>query len=244
MRTINREKPIESQDGAAENPFLSALLNRQPSCYLRNRVIWREGETLGGFFIVTQGWAATYSTILPAGRLIVRTLLPGDVVGLDDLSSGKTKESLFAITDTDMVFVSSHDFANTMKRYPASAGRFLLAVHHDAAASWSSLARQSRYSARSRLAHFLVELMQRLDRSGLVKDDAFDLPMTQEMIAGAIGMTPIHLNRTIRAFVEAGLIRRDGRRFTILSRTEMLKLAPEAPERTADLRWLAANGVP
>jgi CRP-like cAMP-binding protein len=55
------------------------------------------------------------------------------------------------------------------------------------------------------MAHLLLELFQRLDRVGLVADDSFGLPLTQEMMGDALGLSVVHVNRTLRVLREDGL---------------------------------------
>jgi CRP-like cAMP-binding protein len=65
-----------------------------------------------------------------------------------------------------------------------------------------------RRQARERLAHLFCEFSLRLRVAGLGEDNAYELPMTQEQLADATGMTAVHINRTIRALEKDGLIER------------------------------------
>jgi CRP-like cAMP-binding protein len=68
-----------------------------------------------------------------------------------------------------------------------------------------------RRDSRARIAHLLCELAVRLNEEGLAKDYGYDLPMTQEQIADAVGLTPVHVNRTLKALEEDGLVIRTKR---------------------------------
>ncbi len=59
---------------------------------------------------------------------------------------------------------------------------------------------------RSRLAHLLAEMAVRYAQVGMFKDGGYPLPITQEQIADALGLTSVHVNRSVRALREAGLI--------------------------------------
>ena len=68
-----------------------------------------------------------------------------------------------------------------------------------------------RRDSRSRIAHLLCELSLRLDAEGLTQDYGYDLPMTQEQLADAVGLTPVHVNRTLKALEADGLVMRTKR---------------------------------
>ena len=63
-----------------------------------------------------------------------------------------------------------------------------------------------RRDARARIAHLLCELALRLERTGAGRDGSFDLPLTQEQLADATGLTAVHTNRTLQSLRREGLI--------------------------------------
>ena len=71
-----------------------------------------------------------------------------------------------------------------------------------------------RRSALARVAHVLCELAVRLEAQGLADHYGYELPMTQEQLADVIGMTPVHVNRTLKALEADGLIKRNKRRIS------------------------------
>jgi CRP-like cAMP-binding protein len=73
------------------------------------------------------------------------------------------------------------------------------------------IANIGRRDAHTRMAHLLCEFALRLKVAGLGERDSYELPMTQEQLADATGLTPVHVNRTLRALDQEGLISRDKR---------------------------------
>jgi len=71
-----------------------------------------------------------------------------------------------------------------------------------------------RRDARSRLAHFLCEFAIRLDVVGLTPGQGYELPMSQEQLGDALGLTAVHVNRTIKSLEADGLITRNRRRIS------------------------------
>ena len=75
------------------------------------------------------------------------------------------------------------------------------------------IANVGRRDARTRMAHLLCEFSLRLKVAGLGTDDQYELPMTQEQLADATGLTSVHVNRTLKALERDGLIQRSNPRF-------------------------------
>ncbi|HEY6048315.1 MAG TPA: Crp/Fnr family transcriptional regulator [Sphingomicrobium sp.] len=73
-----------------------------------------------------------------------------------------------------------------------------------------------RRDSRSRIAHLLCELAVRMESVGGGFDGRFDFPITQEQLADATGLTPVHTNRTLQALRKDGLIQLSARSLTVL----------------------------
>jgi CRP-like cAMP-binding protein len=82
-----------------------------------------------------------------------------------------------------------------------------------------------RRDARGRIAHLLCELADRLEASGVVNGAAYDFPITQEQIADATGLTPVHTNRTLQALRKDGLISLTASRLEIVDWDRLVELA-------------------
>ena len=101
----------------------------------------------------------------------------------------------------------------------------------DAALAREHLTNVGRRSARDRVAHPLLELFYRVRRRGASPgDNALELPLTQEHIADAPGLTMVHVNRTLRALREADLLAMRGRMLRILDPEALAELAGFDPD--------------
>ena len=72
-----------------------------------------------------------------------------------------------------------------------------------------------RRDARSRISHLLCEFARRLEMAGLAEEYGYELPMTQEQLADATGLTPVHVNRVLMGLAREGLIERHKRHIGI-----------------------------
>ncbi len=73
----------------------------------------------------------------------------------------------------------------------------------------------ARRSAKQKLAHFILEVYQRLRQTGPEGGCQMRLPMSQELLADLLGLSPVHVSRTFTALSEDGLVHRDRHRLTI-----------------------------
>jgi CRP-like cAMP-binding protein len=81
-----------------------------------------------------------------------------------------------------------------------------------------------RRDARSRIAHLLCEFARHLEVTGLADEYGYELPMTQEPLADATGLTAVHVKRVLRALEREGLIERT-RRYMKIPEWEALRQA-------------------
>jgi len=85
--------------------------------------------------------------------------------------------------------------------------------------------RLGRMFAHERFAQFVLHLHDRLDRVGLVTGDSFAMPMTQEMLGDALGMSAVHINRTLHVMRREKMLRTTPGRWQILDRERMKTFA-------------------
>lgn len=212
-------------------PGLSDLIGlrtqRFPTRLVRaRREISREGEMPGGIYALRSGWAA-YVRHFPDGRRQIQHLLvPGDLLSLDrrtPFASSILALTPVALIDLDGPRGPSEDLYDAALRRNA-----MLTVHH----LLNATARLGRQSALERFAHLLLELRDRLRAIELGTATRFELPLTQEMLADTLGLTSVHVNRTLQAMRQQKLISLSGR--------EVGLLRPDLLEQLADYQPIPA----
>lgn len=174
----------------------------------------REGERADSLFIVSKGWACRYTTTQEGGRQLPALLVPGDIGNLDSLLFDRLDYGLRTLTRA-MVVVLPRDRALALAaQHPGIARLFtwLALVENAILSKWAlSLGRRS---AKERLAHLLCELSVRLDAED-GDQSSFAFPLTQEQIADALGLTSVHVNRTMQQLRSEGLIAVANRTMTL-----------------------------
>lgn len=179
-----------------------------------------EGVLTDSIDLLTGGWACRYKLTRQGARQITRLVVPGDVCNLDSFMLDKVNFGVRTLTPAIAVSLPRDRAQALAAERPGVARAFtwFTIVENAILGEWAlSLGRQS---ARERLAHFLCEMSTRL--GGARENKAsFELPVTQEQIADVIGLTPIHVNRTVRRLREEGLIVVEERRVTVPDMAEL-----------------------
>jgi CRP-like cAMP-binding protein len=174
---------------------------------------------------MVEGWAARAEILKDGGRQITAILLPGDFCDLHVTILGEMDHDIVALTDARVAYVP-HKAMEELPAMRPELGRALWwATLVDEAVLRSWISNIGRRDAYQRLAHLFCELHARLKLVGLVEGDRFDLPMTQEVLADAQGLTPVHVNRTLQALRGEGLIELSERMLTILDVARLHKAA-------------------
>jgi len=155
-------------------------------------------------FVIVSGWGCE-SRILPDGRRqIFSFLLPGDVVDLNR-TSNVGRRSFMSLTRLEIV-----DAGVLLAAEPsdseALADTLSKAVTRMEDRLFDHMVRIGRLTAKERVLNLLLELYDRLQAVGMVKDETFRLPLTQEVFADALGLSIVHINRTLQQLRRAGRI--------------------------------------
>jgi len=156
--------------------------------------------------VVARGWVARGAMLEDGRRQIVGLSLPGDVILATD--SVDADMAVWALTDAstldatllwDAISESADISPRLLEawRQFRSAERLRLARH---------VIRLGRLSAYERTAHLLLELYERQSRLGAVEPGVLHLPLTQDMLADILGLSAVHMNRTLQQLRRAGLV--------------------------------------
>lgn len=204
----------------------------------------REGDRPHFLNLVLEGWACRYKVLADGRRQIVAFFVPGDLCDLNVYLLRQMDHSIGAITDLTYAEISSDLFDEATEGRP----RLMRAMWWDSLVTaaiqreWTTDIGQR--SALERIAHLFLELFLRLEAVGLVQDESCPMPLTQNELADAMGMTPVHANRTIRDLRASGTIELSGRRLTVLDRSGLAGIAQFDPaylHLQRDGRHLDAN---
>lgn len=209
-------KPLALKLGAfvalseAELSILEGLHKRRRT-FVAGRDLVHQGQTDHAAYILESGWACSYKLLHDGQRQIVDFQIPGDFLGLRSVVLHISDHSIEPVTDIEVTEVHVSDLLEVFSQTPRLATAVLWAASRDEAMVVEHLVGIGRRDAAERMAHFLLELGARLSLVGLGSRTGYACPLTQYLLADALGLSAVHVNRVLRQLREQGLVTfRDG----------------------------------
>ncbi len=166
-----------------------------------------EGERLDSPRLLLSGWACRMRTFPDGRRQIFEFILPSEMYGLCLRPHAVALSTLVTLTPAVIAdAMPLRAVLNDKASYPNLIAALHVAASVDEANLLNQLIRIGRQSAYERVAHLILELRERLALVGLANADTIPVPLTQEMLADALGLSIVHLNRTLQQLRREGLI--------------------------------------
>lgn len=196
-----------------------------PRRYVARQDLIREGDEPGPMFVVLEGWVCRYK-ILPTGtRQIMAFLMPGDACDLHIKLLAEMDHSIQAVTTAMVATVTRADMEALIQRHPNIARAMYTAQLVDEGIMRAWIVSMGRRSSTERVAHLICELYLRARNIGLAGDDEFALPLSQLVLADALGMTAVHINRVLKELRLAGAMAIKRGSVTILKPVKLVQIA-------------------
>ncbi len=165
-----------------------------------------QGQENQSAYILAKGWVCSYK-ILPNGtRQIVDFQIPGDFLGLRSVLFRTADHNIEPVTPVEASEVIITDLLDAFATTPRLATAVLWAASRDEAMVVEHLVGIGRRNALERMAHYLLEFGARLKLVGLGTNEGYACPLSQYMMADALGLSAVHVNRVLRQLREEGLL--------------------------------------
>jgi CRP-like cAMP-binding protein len=180
--------------------------------YKRKRTFWaghdlvHQGQEDQACYILLSGWACSYKLLRDGQRQIVDFQIPGDFLGLRSVVLHVSDHSIEPVTDIEVTEVYAFDLLDVFAKTPRLATAVLWTASRDEAMVVEHLVGIGRRGAAERIAHFLLELCARLTLVGMGSKAGYACPLNQYLIADAIGLSAVHVNRVLRQLREQGMV--------------------------------------
>jgi CRP-like cAMP-binding protein len=176
----------------------------------------REREKTVHCCVMLSGFAIRHKIVCNGARQIVAMHMRGDIVDLQNSFLTVADHSVQVLTASEVAFIPREEIKKLAFDRPAVGLAMWFDTLIDASISREWVANVGRRDARTRIAHLLCEFAVKLKLAGLGGETDYELPMSQEQLADALGLTPVHVNRTLRGLEADKLIaRRTTRGITI-----------------------------
>lgn len=185
----------------------------------------REGDRPGPVFIVLEGWACRYKILPNGARQVMAFLMPGDCCDLHIGLLDEMDHSIQVITPALVATVDRDAMDLLMERHPRIARAMYIAQLVDEGTMRSWITSMGRRTSIERVAHLMCELYLRSRNIGLTFDHHFILPVSQVLLADALGMTPVHLNRVLKELRLSGAMTLERGSLVITDPTKLVQIA-------------------
>lgn len=164
------------------------------------------GKKVGDSCLVAKGLVARFDQMRDGKRQIAAFHIAGDMCDLHSVVAPTAGWGITALSPTTVLFVPHVELRRLAITYPNIALAFWRDTTADALVLAKWVGNLGRQEARARLAHLLCEMGVRLELAGLGSRSSFILDATQEQLADALGLTAVHVNRTMQVLRRDGLV--------------------------------------
>lgn len=164
-----------------------------------------EGKRIPETLLVLSGWCARVRQLADGRRQVLSYLLPGDLIGLCDQVEPVACSTVVALTAVDLCVAPDRDMHPDLDR------AYMISRARDEALLMAQITRLGRMNAYERVMDLLLELNERLEMAGLANAGRFMVPVTQEVLADTLGLTSVHINRTLQLIRAEGMLSWKGR---------------------------------
>lgn len=176
----------------------------------------REGVKPTRCAFVIDGFCYRHKLTTDGARQIVSLQIPGDFIDLQNLFLDESDHNVQALTRSAVAEIETGVLREVVLAHPAIASAMWIEALVEASIFREWIVNVGRRNAHERVGHLLCEFALRLESAGIAPDRSYELPMTQEQLGDAVGLTPVHVNRVLKALAMRDFIGRDRRQIRII----------------------------
>jgi CRP-like cAMP-binding protein len=220
VKKLQLWRPLEEAEQQAVLALPYKLVDVLP-----DKHIVRDGEQPSHSCLLLEGFAFRHKVLVDGARSISAIHMRGDIVDLQNSLLGTADHSVQTLTRCQLAYIPRE----AIQRIAFTLPNVGMAMWYDTLVDGSIfrewIANVARRSAPARLAHLLCEFGRRVEAIGLGDRLSYQLPMTQDQLGDATGLTPVHVNRTLKDLESRGLISRSKRHVAIADWTQLEDIA-------------------
>jgi CRP/FNR family transcriptional regulator, anaerobic regulatory protein len=177
-----------------------------------------DGSNSPHIFTILEGWAVRYKAFPDGKRQVLNFALPGDLLGLQSSLFNQMTHSVEALTDVTLCVFPRQRIWELYKNHPGLGYDLTWLASREESIIAEHLANVGQRPAFARIAYMIVYLFNRARRAGLADKNTMKLPITQEHLADAMGLSIVHTNKTLKRLRATGWL--DWKRDELIIRDE------------------------
>lgn len=220
VHKLQRLGDLSEQDVAAVHTLPHSLRSAR-----HLTVLIREGQALDHCTLIVSGIAARDRTTRAGARQFVGFHIKGDLVDLNSALIGHAHDTVQVLGGAEVACVPLSAIVALAFERPTIGRLLWIDTLLDASIAREWTLSVGRRDARTRLLHFLCELATRQEQAGIGTREKLDLPLTQEQLGDALGLTAVHVNRVLQSLKDEPAIERIGRTIRIRDWGSLVRMA-------------------
>jgi len=194
-----------------------------------DRILIRAGEELNNSVFLLDGWMARSKDMATGERQVTELHITGDFPDLHGFTLKRLDHDIVTLSECTIGLVPHERLLEVTRDYPHLTRVFWFSTNVDAAITRELALSLGQRSAIARMAHLFCELYVRLDVVGRTKGNRYEFPLTQRELSECLGLTVVHVNRTLQELRRKGLVEFENRHLTILDRLGLEGIAEFDP---------------
>jgi CRP-like cAMP-binding protein len=191
---------------AEQRARLDELVSARQKEYARDEDILSEGDSINECHVLLSGLAARYKLLPDGERQIMAFLIPGDLCDAEVFILDEMDHGVVAISPVRSAIIPAQTMRDLLREISVMSEALWWGTMTDLAVLRERVVDLGRREARERIAHLIYEMLVRYRIVGATEDDEMPWPITQDELADATGLSPLHVNRTLKQMREDGLI--------------------------------------
>lgn len=228
-----RRKPLFRPFGESELAFMIEMKTDHIVVAPRSDII-QEDEVGGPVYTLFEGWAIRYHRLPRGTRQILDIVLPGDTIGLSSALLGTIKHSVQAVTPATLCVLSGRQVQELFEHHPALALNILATRVEEEQRGDVRVSLLGRSNAEQRIGYLMLETFDRLRQRGMVNGGSTcPFPLQRRDIADAVGLSRVHVARTLERLREARLAEIQHGVLVLFDRARLAELTDYIPPRVA-----------
>ncbi|WP_341633169.1 Crp/Fnr family transcriptional regulator [Sphingomonas agri] len=211
LRKLRARDEISAQEEQAIRGLISQVIEIP-----EDRTFIRHGEELHQSTLLLDGWLARAKDLPSGQRQIAELHVAGDFADLHGFTLKHLDHDLISMSRCRLALVPHDRLVELTERFPHLTRVYWFSTNLDAAIHREWTLSLGRRSALGRMAHLFCELNIRLAIADRAQNDSYEFPLTQVELGECLGLTAVHVNRTLQELRRMGLLELQNRRVSIL----------------------------
>jgi CRP-like cAMP-binding protein len=231
IRKLDSFEPLNPDDRA----WLLSVTSRTREVAADQDLI-REGDNPENVLLIMDGFAMRYKLTAEGKRQIFAYLIPGDFCDLHVALLSKMDHSIGTLSPCRVAHLAPSMIVELTERRPSLTRALWMCSLVDEATLREWLVNLGQRPASHRIAHLFCEVHERMNAIGLADEGSFELPLTQAELGDTMGLSIVHVNRSLKELREAKLVTLRNERI-VIPNVHRLKTYSDFDPSYLHLRW-------